>query len=192
MHTGSIGALLAPGAARVERLVQDARARSTISYDPNIRPMLVGSVDETRVQLERFIAVSDVVKASQEDIHWLSPGVEPASVARRWLELGPALVVVTMGHRGSIAVARDAFIEVPAPRVTVVDTVGAGDSFMAGLLDGLWSRGVLGAAAREELSRIDAVRLRGVVEHATRAAAITVSRAGATPPTRAELAEMRM
>ncbi len=192
VHTGSIGALLAPGAATVERLVEAARSRSTISYDPNIRPMLVGSVDETRPRVEHFIAASDVVKASQEDIEWLYPGVEPTTVSRRWLELGPAIVVVTMGRSGSVAVARNASIDVPAPRVAVVDTVGAGDSFMAGLLDGLWREGLLGAAARDDLSRIDAVQLRRVVEHATRAAAITVSRAGALPPTRSELAEVQI
>ena len=192
VHTGSIGALLAPGAATVERLVEAARSRSTISYDPNIRPMLVGSVDETRPRVEHFIAASDVVKASQEDIEWLYPGVEPTTVSRRWLELGPAIVVVTMGRSGSVAVARNASIDVPAPRVAVVDTVGAGDSFTAGLLDGLWGEGLLGAAARDDLSRIDAVQLRRVVEHATRAAAITVSRAGALPPTRSELSEVQI
>ncbi len=106
VHTGSLGSLLDPGAAAVERLVHSARARSTISYDPNIRPMLMGSVDQTRTRVERFVALSDVVKASQEDIEWLTPGVPPLETVQRWLELGPAFVVVTMGGNGSIAMAR--------------------------------------------------------------------------------------
>lgn len=187
VHTGSIAATLSPGAGVVERLVRNARAHSTVSYDPNIRPMVTASAADVRARVERLVAASDIVKASDEDVEWLAPGSSPVAVAHRWLELGPALVVVTLGPGGSVAVTRGGTVRVPAVPAEVADTVGAGDSYTAGLLDGLWSEGLLGAATRPELLAVERGRLRGVLEHAARAAAITVSRAGACPPTRAEL-----
>ncbi|MEU4690647.1 PfkB family carbohydrate kinase [Actinoplanes sp. NPDC023714] len=184
LHTGSIAALLEPGAADVERLLRDRRATTTISYDPNIRPALVGDCGD---RVERIVALSDVVKASDEDLAWLHPGLPPIDAARRWLALGPALVCVTRGAEGAVAVAAGAAVEVPPVPVEVVDTVGAGDAFMSGLLDALHTRDLLGAAARTRLSDIGAADLHEVLSHAALVAALTVARAGAAPPTRTEL-----
>jgi len=187
LHTGSIAALMSPGADDVVPLARERRPGTTVSYDPNIRPSLVGPADACRTRVEEIVAVSDVVKASDEDLAWLYPGVAASDIARRWLGLGPALVAVTLGADGAFAVAGDRHVAVPPVPVTVADTVGAGDAFMSGLLDALWSRSLLGAAARPDLYAVDATQLHEVLRHAARAAAITVSRTGAAPPTREEL-----
>ncbi|SDS61682.1 carbohydrate kinase [Jiangella sp. DSM 45060] len=187
LHTGSLAASVEPGAAAVERLARDVRADSTVSYDPNIRPDLMGGADDLRDRVERLVAGSDVVKASDQDTAFLAPGRAAVDVARDWLRLGPALVVVTLGGEGAVAVTAGGEVHVPAAPVTVADTVGAGDSFTAGLLDGLWDEGLLGGPARPLLRAVPAAVVERVVRRATLAAAVTVSRAGANPPTRAEL-----
>ncbi|WP_405474069.1 carbohydrate kinase [Paenarthrobacter ilicis] len=191
LHTGSIATALEPGAAEVIAAVEHAHPNSTISFDPNCRPTIITDVDHARTQAERFVALSDVVKASDEDLEWLYPGVEPEESARRWLSLagdeGPAVVVVTRGSRGPWGIARSGEVEIPAPQVDVVDTVGAGDSFMAGLLSAVVDHGLDGAQNRAALRAIPAETLSAILSHATKAAAITVSRAGANPPTRAEI-----
>ena len=188
VHSSTIGAALAPGGASVLGLLAGARAGSTVTYDPNIRPALLGSVAAARPLVERLVGLADVVKASDEDLAWLEPGVPPADVAARWATAGPALVVLTRGGDGVIAVTSGGVsIEVAAPRVAVADTVGAGDSFMSGLIDGLWSAGLLGAARRTALAAIDRDTLVRILERSARIAAITVSRAGANPPWAAEL-----
>ncbi|MDD7834406.1 carbohydrate kinase family protein [Paenarthrobacter sp. AB444] len=191
LHTGSIATFLEPGAAEVLAAVEHAHPSSTISFDPNCRPSIITDVEYARTQAERFVALSDVVKASDEDLEWLYPGVDPTESARRWLSLGgeggPALVVVTRGSLGPWGITRAGETQVPAPSVDVVDTVGAGDSFMAGLLSAIVDHGLDGAQNREELRAMPAETLAAIMDHATRAAAITVSRAGANPPTRAEL-----
>ena len=187
LHTGSIAALMAPGAGDVEQLLRDRRDATTVSYDPNIRPSLVGDPDGCRTQVERIVATCDVVKASDEDLAWLYPGTSPRDAARHWLALGPALVGVTLGADGAFAVAGDAQVTVPSVAVTVVDTVGAGDAFMSGLLDALWERHLLGTSARPRLRAITTDQIREVLSRAALAAALTVARAGAAPPTRQEL-----
>ena len=189
LHIGSIGALLDPGARDVAALVTRLRPTATISYDPNIRPQLLGRREDVLARVEALVALSDVVKASDEDLAWLYPAVSPLTAAERWLALGPALVVVTRGSRGSLARTRDNGLESPSLPVTVVDTIGAGDSFMAGLLSGLGDAGLLGAPRRQALRAIDETTLAAVIDRATACAAITVSRAGAQPPWRAELAD---
>lgn len=188
VHTGSLATAIAPGATTVEGLVRAARHSSTISFDPNIRPALLGPARaEIRTQVERWVAVSDVVKASYEDVACLASGLDPLDLAREWVGLGPAVVIVTLGSDGAVAVSRQGAVRVPALAVDVVDTVGAGDSFTAGLLDSLWQEGLLGGSARPRLHNIDAETLVRVVRYAVDAAAVTVSRAGANPPTRDEL-----
>lgn len=187
LHTGSLAATVEPGAAAVERLARDVRAASTVSYDPNIRPDLMGGAGDLRDRVESLVGGSDVVKASDQDTAFLAPGRAAIDVARDWLRLGPALVVVTLGGEGAVAVTAGGEVHVPAASVTVADTVGAGDSFTAGLLDGLWDEGLLGGPARPLLRAVPAAVVERVVRRATLAAAVTVSRAGANPPTRAEL-----
>lgn len=187
LHTGSIAAVLEPGASAVRDLVKAARATTTITYDPNARPALMGDPALATPRIEEFVSLADVVKVSDEDIAWLAPGMDPVAVARDWLALGPAIVIVTFGGEGAVAVTAAGEQRVAAPRVDVVDTVGAGDSFMGALVDGLWDAGLLGAGRRESLRAIDAATLARLLERCVAVAAITVSRAGANPPRHAEL-----
>lgn len=188
VHTGSIAAVLPPGGPATVELVESRRATSTVTYDPNLRPALMGDPATVLPVVERLVRAADVVKVSDEDLAWLLPGVAPAEVAEQWCGLGPALVVVTHGGEGAFAVtARGARLTVPAPRVTVADTVGAGDSFMGGLVDGLWSAGLLGADRRDALHDVDGETVVAVLARCARIAAITVSRSGANPPWSSEL-----
>ncbi|MHC6229228.1 carbohydrate kinase family protein [Arthrobacter sp. MMS24-T111] len=191
LHTGSIATMLAPGAAEVLAAVEHAHPSATISFDPNCRPSIITDVDYARRQAEKFVSLADVVKASDEDLEWLYPGQDVLDSARAWLALGgeegPALVVVTRGADGPWGICRAGETSVPAPKVEVADTVGAGDSFMAALLSGLVDRELDGAQNREELRDLPAEGLAELLAHAARAAAVTVSRPGANPPTRTEL-----
>lgn len=194
-HTGSIAAVLEPGAAGVLRLVREAREHATVTYDPNVRPTLMGNPADARRAIESLVALADVVKVSDEDLEWLLTGQAADSgaveqLAREWATHGPAFVVVTRGGEGASAFAADGReVAVTAPRVEVADTVGAGDSFMGGLIDGLWGAGLLGADRREELRAIPDEVLAQILDRCARIAAITVSRPGANPPGRAELGE---
>ncbi|MFF8345220.1 carbohydrate kinase [Cellulosimicrobium funkei] len=187
VHTGSIAAVLEPGASDVRALVAAARDTATITYDPNARPALMGDPVDARARIEALVALADVVKVSDEDLAWLAPGTDPVDVARAWLALGPALVVVTFGGEGAVAVTATGEQRVTAPRVSVVDTVGAGDSFMGALVDGLWEADLLGADRRDALRAIDPETLVDLLGRCATVAAVTVSRAGANPPRRAEL-----
>ena len=188
VHTGSIAAVLEPGASVVQYEVERLRSVATISYDPNVRPQLTRDSASTRERIAQLVAQADVVKVSEEDIAWLHPDSDPACVARSWLLLGPAIVVITRGSEGAHAFTRAGEIEVAAPETSVADTVGAGDSFMSGLLAGLADHGLLGRAREPLLRCIDLDTTRSVLDFATRCAAVTVSRHGADPPTRNELA----
>ena len=191
VHTGSIAATLEPGASAVLNAIQSARPQATISYDPNTRPSLMGSAHEVRAKIEALIGLSDVVKASDEDIAWLYAGTPTSEVLRLWGQLGPALMVVTRGVKGALVglSITGELTSLDAPVAEVVDTVGAGDSFMAGLLSGLLDAGLLGGIqGRERLRSATLSDVRPAVDRALACATITVSRAGANPPHRAELA----
>jgi fructokinase len=191
VHTGSIAATLEPGASAVLSTLQNARPGATISYDPNARPSLMGDPHEVRAKMEQLIGLSDVVKASDEDIAWLYDGAPLSDILRLWGLLGPALVVVTRSDKGAVVglSITGELTSVDAPAVDVVDTVGAGDSFMAGLVSGLLDAGLLGGTqARERLRSASLADVRPAVDRALACAAITVSRSGANPPHLAELA----
>ncbi|MBD0708705.1 MULTISPECIES: carbohydrate kinase family protein [unclassified Streptomyces] len=181
VHIGSIAAVTAPGAATVLAETERLRDRATVSYDPNVRPALMGEHGAAVDRVERCVALADLVKASDEDLAWLYPGESPETVAARWLARGPAVVLVTLGARGSFAATRRHTVRAAAPRVGIVDTVGAGDSFMSAVLDALAGRD------RATLGALSADALAGLLATAGAAAAVTVSRAGALPPDRAEL-----
>jgi fructokinase len=189
LHTGSIGATLEPGADTVRGVVDAARAHATVSYDPNARPSLMGSPAEALARIEPLVRAADVVKASDEDLAWLyGPDTDPADVAAAWQQLGPALCLVTCGGSDVLVRIGSGTHRVATHPTTVVDTVGAGDSFMAGLLSGLLDAGLLGGVeARERLRAATWQQVRPAVDRALRCAAITVSRAGANPPTRRDL-----
>ncbi len=189
LHTGSLATALAPGSGRVVELLERERrqGRATISYDPNVRPALLGTPEQARPGIEHVVALSDVVKVSDEDLAWLYPGRPDEDIARDWLGAGPGLVVVTRGAAGVLAVTARVMVEQPAMPIELVDTVGAGDSFTAGLLDGLAGADLLGGDRREALAAVGEAMLRSVLKEAGRVAAITCSRPGSDPPTRAEL-----
>lgn len=188
VHSGSLALTTPPGAEALRELLVSAVDTATVSYDPNFRPMLMGDPDDVLPGVHELLGVADVVKVSEEDLAWLLPGREPGDVVGEWLELGPALVVVTLGANGVLAGTASGLHSVlPGRPVELVDTVGAGDSFTAAMLAGLHRRGLLGAQHREDLYRIDRGALDGVLAEAVTAAAITCSRRGADPPDRAEL-----
>jgi len=190
VHTGSLAVTLEPGASTVLTAIQSARPSATISYDPNVRPSLMGDPTEVRAKIEQLVGLSDVVKASDEDIAWLYDGVPLSVVLRLWGQLGPALMVVTRGDKGAVVALgiTGELASIDAPVVEVVDTVGAGDSFMAGLLSGLLEAGLLGGLlARDRLRSASLPDVRPAVDRAFSCAAVTVSRAGADPPHLAEL-----
>lgn len=164
VHVGSIGAFLSPGADSVERYLSTCEK---VSFDPNIRPALMpGDAVE---RFERIARLTTVVKLSDEDAAWLYPGVENVIDVLR--ALGPSVVAITRGAEGATIATETERYEIEPVRVAVADTIGAGDSFMAALIAELINDGPVDAAARTAVA----------------AAAITVSRAGAQLPTRAEL-----
>ncbi|MFV0253019.1 MAG: carbohydrate kinase family protein [Beutenbergiaceae bacterium] len=188
LHVGSIAATLQPGADAVAEIAQVAREHATVTYDVNARPTIMGEPAQVAPMVERLIARSDIVKVSDEDVGWLSPDTDPLDTIRGWATTGPSLVVLTRGGNGTSAVTSTGIeLNLPAPEVEVADTVGAGDSYMSGLIDALWSADLLGASRRGPLAAIDEQSLHAAMTRAGAAAAITVSRPGANPPHKHEL-----
>ena len=187
VHTGSIATVLEPGCLATAALVDTYHLSATCTFDPNIRPALLTDADSARTRIDRFLELADVVKASDEDLRWLDPARSPEQIAAAWLALGPSIVVVTMGGGGALAMCAAGTVRVPAFHVGVVDTVGAGDAFMTGLIDSLWSMDLLGADRRSGLAAIGPDALTTAVRAASLTAALTVSRAGADLPDRATL-----
>ncbi len=188
VHTCSLGAVLSPGADDVVALLERLREVATISYDVNARPAITGTGPDLIDRVERMAGIADLVKASDEDLEAIYPQLDQVKAARRLLSLGPEAVVVTRGSEGALWVGPDHVVEVDSHTVEVADTIGAGDTFGAALLDALWEAGFLGADRREALSELDREQIEAILSHASRAAAVTVSRPGADPPYRHELA----
>ena len=186
-HTCSLGAVLLPAADDVLALLGRLRERSTVTYDVNARPAVTGTGPDVVARVERMVAVADLVKASDEDLEALYADRDHAASAAALLELGPAAVVVTRGAEGALWLDREGPVEIATRPVQVADTIGAGDTFGAALIDGLWERGRLGADGRDALASLPRDEVSAVLEHAARAAAVTVSRPGADPPYRHEL-----
>lgn len=186
VHVGSLGAVLEPGAEVVRRLVRTAPAAVLRTYDPNVRAQLMGPRDAAVARVEEIMRASHVVKLSDADAAYLYPELDVAAVLHRIIALGPRLAVVTRGAEGCLAaLAHDPELVIgQAIAVDVVDTIGAGDAFMSGLLFGLVSTGAATALAAEtvrpgELSRD---RIQTSIDLALASAAVAVSRAGASPP----------
>lgn len=187
VHVCSLGAVIEPGADQARELVERLRGIATISYDVNARPAITGTGPDVVALVERMVALSDVVKASDEDLANLYPDLELEAAAGHLLGLGPAVVVVTRGGAGASWFGDGVSAEVASLPVEVADTIGAGDTFGAATIDALWSRGLLGADHRDRLRALPADEAEEVLAHAARAAAVTVSRPGADPPYRSEL-----
>lgn len=187
VHTGSIAAVQDPGCLAVAALIDTYRVSATVTYDPNVRPSLIADRGLAVARIEHLIERSDVVKVSEEDLRWIDPTQSPEQIAQTWLRLGPAIVAMTMADRGAVAFCAAGVARVPTRALHVVDTVGAGDSFMVGLLDALWESGSLGGDRRSELHGISVDALTRALEAASLCAALTVARAGADLPDRAAL-----
>ena len=193
LHVGSIGATLQPGARKVVQAVKQMAIRGTVSYDPNARPAIMGSPEEVRGQIEAIIALSDLVKASDEDIEWLYPNTPVEEVMRRWKQLGAAMIVATRGPWGAYVMLHDErdMLAIDPLNVDVVDTVGAGDSFMGGLISGLLDARLLGGAeAKRALRKARWADVQSALHRAVVTSGLTVSHAGAYAPTACDVAEV--
>lgn len=184
VHSGSLGATLKPGSAAVLEAVTRAHETALVSYDPNARPSIMESADDTRPLVEKFVASADLIKASDEDLEWLYPGVPVEEVLKKWFALGSlGLVVLTRGKLGPAAWTRNGVHVARKPDdITVVDTVGAGDSFMGSLINSLWNRGLTGRKGAEALAGFSEAEVTALLDEANAVANVTVSRAGANPP----------
>jgi fructokinase len=184
MFFGGISLVAEPCGSTYEHLMLSAPADIVTMIDPNIRPGFVQDETAYRARIDRMVAAADIVKLSDEDLVWLRGEGDIDTLANQLLDQGPSLICITRGADGATAYARSGMVTVAAKRVEVVDTVGAGDTFNAGILAGLDQAGLLTKAAVTALTSDD---IRAALEMGIAAAAITVSRAGANPPWASEL-----
>ena len=186
LYFGGISLVFEPGAEAYAALLKREAAARVIMLDPNVRPSFIRDIGRYRDRLDRMIALSDIVKVSDEDLNWLFPG--PVSLFKKLdfvRQAGPSVVILTRSDSGATAFLKDGTeVSVPVDRVDVVDTIGAGDTFNAGVLAKLAELGLL---IKDSLAAIDPDPMRDALRFGTRVAAITVSRAGANPPWRHEL-----
>ncbi len=184
LHFGSISLIAEPGASTLEALMKREAKKRVICLDPNIRPTVVKHRRSYLARLNRLIAMCDILKISDEDVAWMTGKSDLAAAARKWLKAGAKIVAVTKGSDGVEAFTSGFSLNLPAKPVQVADTVGAGDTFTAGLLAALTTAKLLTKAS---LAGITASQLEAALDFAARAAAITVSRPGADPPWAHEL-----
>ncbi|MEU0114726.1 carbohydrate kinase [Streptomyces bobili] len=185
VHTGSLALVREPGGAMVEEFLAAAAPRATISIDPNVRPLLVRP-DAYRARLARWCGLADILRLSEDDLELLLPGTPPEQACDIWHAAGVRLVVITLGAGGALASLDGERLRVPAVATRVVDTVGAGDSFTAGLLHHLGARGLLGG----RLTDLGPGEVAEACRFATRVAALTCSVAGPNPPWHDQLAQL--
>lgn len=181
LHVGTLGLAMEPVADSLAELVAQVPAEAFVMVDPNCRPNAIPDFDRYQARMRHVLARADVVKGSDEDFDYLALAESPEATARTLLELGVGVVLVTQGSGDALGFSQDGDFSVAVPAVTVSDTVGAGDAFGGAFL-AMWLEWGYG---RSDLS--DLTKLRSAVEFAVRAAAITCQRAGAEPPTRAEM-----
>jgi fructokinase len=186
LHLGTLALATDPPAAALEGLMRRESERRLIMVDPNVRPDVIGDRDLYRARFESWLSDAHLVKLSASDAEWLYPELEPPACAQRLLSLGAALAVVTLGPDGALAVSGAGEARVASQPVDVVDTVGAGDAFGAGLLRRLWVSDALNA---EAVASMDDPALNDALSFACAVAALQCSRAGAAPPTLEEVDE---
>jgi fructokinase len=179
LHFGSFSLAAEPCGSAYEALMQNESPHRVISLDPNIRPTLIKNRDGYLDRLRRLVAMADIVKLSDDDLAWLAPGTTFEDLAAEWLELGAGIVILTRGADGARAIGRRRSIFVKSVAVEVADTIGAGDTFSAGVLARLESRGRL---TKKEIRSLSEEELTDALAFAARAAAVTASRPGADPP----------
>jgi len=184
MLFGAISLIPEPCGSAYEALMRRECERRVTMLDPNIRPGFIPDAEKHRARILRMVAMADIVKLSDEDLAWFGPEADEGACARGWLEFGPKLIVVTRGAEGATAYTQRHKVHVPSQRVTVVDTVGAGDTFNAGLLASLHDQNAL---TKTRLASLAEEEIGAALTLGARAAAVTVARAGANPPWRHEL-----
>jgi fructokinase len=178
LHIGTLATVIEPGASILFKWAQSVANFAPIVFDPNIRPAVLGNRDEYVIKIEKWLAISSAIKVSDEDLNWLYPGKAINEVVNEWLEVGVQLVVVTLGDKGITAYRKNEQISVDAVKVVVADTVGAGDTVGAVLVEAIVNNG---------LDRLTGEVLKTMLNRASKAAAITVSRTGANPPSKEEI-----
>lgn len=180
IHAGSMALVGQPGGAVLEAMLTRERADHVISIDPNVRPIMCEDVAAYRSVVERWLGVAHIVKVSADDLSWLYPDRDCVDVGREWASRGPTLVVLTLGADGAAAfTAAGRSARVPGVKVDVVDTIGAGDTFTAGLLHSLETQGLLDVAA---LASLTDSQLGKALRYAALVSALTCTREGADPP----------
>jgi fructokinase len=184
LQFGAISLIPEPCGATYESLMRREKDQRVISFDPNIRTSFIRDIPKHRARMERMLAMSDIVKLSDEDLEFFDEGGNFDAFAARLLAQGAKLVVMTRGGEGAVGIGSAGKVEVPGQKVAVVDTVGAGDTVNAGILAWLSKAGKLNKAALANLTKDD---IESALTLAVRAAAVTVSRAGANPPWEHEL-----
>jgi fructokinase len=178
LHIGTLATVIEPGASVLFEWAQSVAKVAQIVFDPNIRPDVIGDRKQYVAQVEQWVEISSAVKVSDDDIKWLYPALDIEQVVNNWLTKGPSLIVVTYGDKGLAGYRKGEVVIVEAIKVKVVDTVGAGDTVGAILVE---------AIVKDGLDSLTGSRLEMMLKRAAKAAAITVSRVGANPPTSEEL-----
>lgn len=184
MHFSCVSLVQEPCGATYEALMRREHGKRVMMFDPNIRTSFIRDKPKHLARMQRMLALADIVKLSDEDLDWFGESGTLEEIAARWLRLGPSLMVVTQGAKGAVAFSKHHSVRVPGRPVTVVDTVGAGDTINAGILASLRDRGLL---SRQAIAGLSEDQIGAVLTFSIRAASITVSRAGADPPWRREL-----
>ena len=178
LHVGTLASVIEPGASVLFEWAQSVAKVAPIVFDPNVRPAVISDREQYLAQVERWVVISSTVKVSEEDIKWLYPSLEIVQVVNNLLTKGPSLIVVTYGDKGLTGYRKGEVVSVEAVKVKVADTVGAGDTVGAILVE---------AIVKDGLATLTGSRLETMLKRAAKAAAITVSRVGANPPTSEEL-----
>jgi fructokinase len=178
LHIGTLVTVIQPGADVLYDWAMQVAEFAPIVFDPNIRPSVMGDRDLYEAAVEKWAALSSVIKVSDDDMAWLYPGQKYKDVAQRWLNDGAALVVVTRGSSGIIGFTADGAVEVDGAKITVADTVGAGDTVGAIIVEAMIEKGIMALTGDV---------LKATLHRAAVAAGITCSRKGAQPPYKHEL-----
>ena len=178
LHIGTLATVIEPGATELFEWAQSVAKVAPIVFDPNIRPAVISDRKQYLAQVERWVSISSAVKVSDEDVRWLYPSLEIEQVVNNWLAKGPSLIVVTYGDTGLVGYRVGEKVSVDAVKVVVADTVGAGDTVGAIFVE---------AIVKDGLKSLSGLRLEMMLKRAAKAAAITVSRSGANPPTLKEI-----
>ena len=178
LHIGTLVCAIEPCASTLHQWVTGFKQSVPVVYDPNIRPSVIADRNLYLKQVLRWVSLADVVKLSLDDLNWLFPGKSVDDVAKEFIGIGVKIVVLTLGDAGIVAITKDERLSVAAVKTNVVDTVGAGDTVGAILVEAIIKYG---------LEKLTGQLLTDTLNRAAAAAAITISRAGANPPTQAEL-----